>query len=113
MSEVVPAPTGSRTATRQIWSERFDRFAQTRLSVAAFCEAEGVSTQSYYYWKRKLASGPADAEGDLPRLLPVHLLGSACPVELVLPSGPILRLAPGCDLAFVRSLVAALGDSSC
>ena len=37
----------------------------------------------------------------------------AAPVELVLPNGGVLRLAPGCDLAFVRSLVDALGGAPC
>ena len=33
--------------------------------------------------------------------------------ELVLPGGAVLRLPTGCDLAWVRSLVAALGDAAC
>jgi hypothetical protein len=31
----------------------------------------------------------------------------------VLPTGAILRLTPGADLAWVRSLVAALGGAPC
>jgi hypothetical protein len=34
-------------------------------------------------------------------------------VELVLPGGTIVRLSPGCELSWVRALVAALGGASC
>ena len=60
------------------------------------------------------AAAPADAAGDQqPPLLPVRLQPPAPAVELVLASGAVLRLPPGCDLAWVRSLVAALGGASC
>lgn len=40
----------------RIWSRRFARFCSGRQTVAQFCNAEGVSEASYYYWKRKLDS---------------------------------------------------------
>jgi hypothetical protein len=52
---------------------------------------------------------PAD---DLARLVPVRLL-PATTVEVLLPSGLVLRLAPGCDLDFIRALVATLGERPC
>ena len=45
-------------------------------------------------------------------MLPV-LLAPVTALELVLPGGAVLRIPPGCDLAFVRALVAALGDQPC
>ena len=112
MSEQVSAGSRSRATIRQVWVERLDRFATSGLSVVAFCRCEGVSGHSFYYWKHKLAAAAASAT-DGPRLLPVRLLGTPSPVEVVLSSGPVLRLPPGCDLAFVRSLVAALGGAPC
>jgi hypothetical protein len=53
--------------------------------------------------------GPAPG----PRLLPVRLASAPTPVELVLASGVVLRVAPGCDLAFIRSLVESLGHAPC
>jgi hypothetical protein len=111
MSESENRPVGNRVALRQQWVERLQRFAQADKSVVAFCKLEGVSAQAFYYWKHKLQPPPPTA-ADTPRLLPVRLLNPA-PVELALPSGVVLRLAPGCDLAFVRSLVAALGEPPC
>ena len=112
MSEQAPVLPRSRSAIRQAWVERLDRFATSGLSVIAFCRSEAVSCHAFYYWKHKLAAETAPAN-DPHRLLPVRLLGQSSPVEVVLPSGPVLRLAPDCDLAFVRSLVAALGGASC
>jgi hypothetical protein len=116
MSEAVLIPTEaerpvrSRAAARHAWAERLARFDAATQTVAQFCAAEAVSVASFYLWKRRLA---AAAAGDAPRVLPVRLAPSAAPVELVLPSGAVLRIGPGCDLAFVRSLLAALGGASC
>ena len=48
----------------------------------------------------------------VPEFLPVRLASSPT-VEIVLPNGATLRLSPGCDLAFVRSLVDALAGAPC
>lgn len=73
-----------------------------------------------FSWKRRLADHPLDTisrrnQGGVggPRLLPVRLQPAGPLVELVLTTGTILRLVPGCDLAWVRSLVATLGDTPC
>ena len=126
MSEPVVALTETlssprpRAAARQLWGERLARFATSGLRPAAFCAAEGVSLPSFYSWKRRLntEARSADAEPNAdtppgPRLLPVRLASAAAPVELVLPSGTVLRIPPGSDLPFVRALVEALGDVLC
>ena len=46
----------SRTA--DAWSERLGRFQAADMTVAQFCQAEGVSLAAYYYWRRKLR-GPS------------------------------------------------------
>jgi transposase len=121
MSEVAPIPTeaprpaGSRLATRQLWVERLTRFAASGLRPAAFCAQEGVSLPSFYAWKRRLAV-PDDTTSTLndpgPRLLPVRLPAPVA-VEVILPHDALLRLTPGCDLGWVRSLVEALGGLPC
>ena len=114
-----PCPVRGRAATRAVWAERLQRFAQSGLRPAQFCASEGVSLPSFYAWKRRLrqeatASAeqpPGEARG--PRLLPVRLPAPGAAVELVLPQGAVLRILPGCDLALVRSLVEALGGAPC
>jgi transposase len=115
-----PRPPRSRASARQGWVERLDRFSRSGLSAAQFCVTEGVSLPSFYSWRRRLdgeaRSADTDSTADTqpgPRLLPVHLASVHAVPELVLPSGAVLRVSPGCDLAFVRSLVEALGDAPC
>jgi len=126
VSELAIAPAGptragrSRAATRAAWVERLARFPASGMSPAQFCAAEGVSLPSFYSWKRRLAAEPLDVAAgqgpgqDLgPRLLPVRLQPPSAALEVVLPTGAVLRIPPGCDLALVRSLVAALGAAPC
>ena len=57
---------------------------------------------------------PPDQGGEpRPRLLPVRLQLPTPAIELVLGTGAVLRLPPGCDLDWVRSLVAVLGGTAC
>jgi len=126
MSESVVAPTEAippprpRAAARQAWGERLARFSASGLRPAEFCAAEGVSLPSFYSWKRRLnveaRSPDTEPTSDTypgPRLLPVRLASANAVVELVLPSGTVLRVPAGCDLAFVRSLLEVLGESPC
>jgi transposase len=123
MSDVVTAPPPpdriprSRAFTREVWLERLARFPDSGLTPAQFCALEAISLPSFYAWRRRLAAeaaaGPDAAVDQQPRFLPVRLQPPAAAVELVLPTGAVLRLPPGCDLAWVRSLVAALGGASC
>jgi transposase-like protein len=77
---------------RKLWGERFRRFDGCDLTVADFCLAEGVSTPSFYQWRRKLRrlrtreSAPVQE----PAFLPVRLLSpkpAATAVEIRLPNG--------------------------
>jgi hypothetical protein len=86
----------------------------------AFCAKEGISAPSFYAWRRRLRHHTADRivhdappNADVARLVPIRVLPAAIPVELVLPGDLVLRLTPGCDLDFVRSLVATLGERPC
>jgi hypothetical protein len=110
----------SRAATREVWLDRIARFPHSGLSPAQFCAIEAVSLPSFYSWKRRLAaeaSGhatephPAATRGA--RLLPIRLAPPGNTPELVLATGAVLRIPPGCDLDWVRSVVCALGDEPC
>ena len=113
MSDHAERPPRSRQATRQLWADRLARFPDSGLSVAAFCAAETVSANSFFYWKRQLATRTPSVSGTEPRFLPVRVEAPVVPVEVVLSGGAVLRLAPGCDFAFVRSLLHALAGEPC
>ncbi|HUY87095.1 MAG TPA: hypothetical protein VMV10_00010 [Pirellulales bacterium] len=77
---------------RKLWGDRFRRFDVCDLTVGEFCLAEGVSTPSYYQWRRKLRplrkceSAPVQK----PAFLPVRVLAPKPPaaaVEIRLPNG--------------------------
>ncbi len=36
------------------WTDRLERFSRSGLTVARWCEAEGVSDASFYYWQKKV-----------------------------------------------------------
>jgi hypothetical protein len=113
-----PSPRFGRRpdpATHRRWQQRLDGFHKSGLTVADFCEREGISTASFYAWRRRFEAGPAPAAADAPRLVPVRLVtppGSA-PVEFLLPSGVVLRLSPDTDLAWLRQLLPGLGVAPC
>jgi transposase len=113
-----PLPPRSRGATRQAWIERLQRFADAGLSPAQFCASEGVSLPSFYSWKRRLAADvpgtdtPA-TDAPSPLLLPLDLRPLPPPVELVLPTGVVVRLPPGAEEATLRTLFRLLGVPSC
>ena len=45
---------GSNGVKCQEWTERLERFAKSRQTVAEFCRDERVSAPSFYQWKQKL-----------------------------------------------------------
>lgn len=45
---------GSNPETMRRWTERLRRFENSGLTVGEFCLREGVSSASFYSWKRKL-----------------------------------------------------------
>jgi hypothetical protein len=102
-------------ATQQLWQQRLQRFRDSGLSVIAFCDREGVSTAAFYAWRRRLRLDLAPPAPDTTRLVPVRLVTppASAPVELLLPSGLVLRLSPDCDLAWLRQLLPLLGVEPC
>jgi transposase len=113
--EPIPVPTRSRADARHAWSERLARFATAGLRPAAFCTAEGVSLASFYLWKRRLAQPTAElSDADVaPRLLPVRLGAAPPPLELVLPTGVVVRVSPDADPIQLTALLRLLGVVSC
>lgn len=117
----------SRLETRRRWVDRLARFADGELTIAAFCLQEGVSTASFYLWRRRLRDSPSASETSVtaahsavPRFLPVVLSGASpmagnfghAALELELPNQVRLRMAHDVDARFVGELlvhVAGLG----
>jgi transposase len=102
-------------ATHQLWQQRLERFRKSGLTVLTFCDREGLSPASFYAWRRRLQADPTPLDADTPRLVPVRVVipPASAPVELLLPSGVVLRLSPDTDLAWLRQLLPVLGVAPC
>lgn len=106
-------------APRGIWSERLRRYRNSGLTVAAFCERERVSVQSFYYWRRKLLGPGSTAGGGNGRMpkavrapqkrdfVPIAIRNSAT-VEMRLPNGAQLWLPTG-DVAILSAAITVAG----
>jgi hypothetical protein len=112
-----PPPRKSRAprATRQHWAQRLQRFRTSGLTVAAFCAQEGVSVPAFYGATRALrAQARAEAPAPEPsELIPLRLAPGAPTLELVLPSGALLRLGADLDPARLAALLRAVGAIPC
>jgi len=97
--------TKSRRArrSRAQWQGLVERAARSPLSIGAFCRGEGVSTASFYSWRRRLGGGVpgravAAATGEDGAFLELGVLGSEAAgpaswdIELELGAGLVLRL---------------------
>src|SRR5271170_4588658 len=108
MSAFAPSRPGRRPdpTLRSLWKKRLRHFEQSGQPASTFCSEQGLSLPSFYAWRRRLHCshsvsrpvGAADA-ADGPRFVPIKLLPASTPVELVLPTGTVVRVPPGCDLA--------------
>ncbi len=96
------------------WREWIEAHRRSGLSVAAFCAQHGVSTSSFYAWRRRLrartSSGQqtSQGEGHFVRVEATNPLADR--VEVVLPNGVVVRASVSC-LEQVMRLVDR--DASC
>jgi transposase len=106
---------------RRLWEQRLRRFKQGYLTVAAFCQVEGVSVPSFYHWRKVLNRTAGDADIRSPAtpsfgrssavgkqaFIPVEVI-PATTIEIHLPNGARLMIPAG-DGAALQAVVAAVG----
>jgi transposase len=103
---------GSARDRAAVWGERLRRYERSGLTVAAFCQREGVSVPSFYQWRRRLTETSGRQAKAAPRLAaspafqPVLLSGGGI-VNIELPSGVRLEL-PAQQVQLVRAVMAEL-----
>ena len=97
-------------AAERIWRERLARYRRCAETVADFCEREGVSTPTFYAWKRRLTgravNGQATRRGT-PLFVPLSLRPVAAAVRIVLPGGAVVELPSGADERLLRTCIRA------
>jgi transposase-like protein len=55
------------------WRQRLRRQTSSGLSIPAFCAREGVSSASFYSWRRRLTTRSLPARPEPPLFVPVHV----------------------------------------
>jgi transposase-like protein len=90
------------------WAELIREHGKSKLSVSAFCREHGVSDQSFYNWRKRLAGSEpvrfALVEANAP------VTKDSLAVEVILASGDRLRVAPGTDGATLRTVLSVLRE---
>ena len=91
------------------WRRRLGRWEKSRLKVAQFCEREGVSEASFYYWRKRLDDkGKVEPAG---LFVPLNVSNRtvANHIEVELPNRAVVRLPGDCDRQLLCQLVEIAG----
>jgi hypothetical protein len=93
---------------REYWRGRIAEQERSGMSVGKFCDAQGLTEQSFYYWRKRLqAQAPmrfALVETGPARQQPAR----EADLELVLATGERLRMGAGVDPVALRRVLEAL-----
>jgi len=74
------------------WGRRLGRFGESGLTVARFCDREGVSIATFHYWQRKLRDASIDEAASATPAVPVARFD---PVEVVSRQAVTIRFVGG------------------
>ncbi|MGE3806413.1 MAG: IS66 family insertion sequence element accessory protein TnpB [Gemmataceae bacterium] len=107
----------SNPQLEQFWRKTIAAWEKSGQSARAFCASRELREPSFYSWRRTLRERdrlqPTAAER-LPKLVPLRVVPEAVAVlEIVLPSGLVVRVPSGSDVTTVANLVAALRAATC
>jgi len=95
---------GSRS---EDWRERIAAQTQSGVSVKQFCARQGITEQSFYYWRKRLQT-PASMRFALVEADPQRGPAEQAALELVLTTGERLRIGPGVDARTLQQVLEAL-----
>jgi len=97
------------------WERRISRQRRSQLSVAEFCSQEGVSSKSFYVWRKRLREEEAGQTGlttgaaaASKLFLPVTLPLASVPafgLRIELPSGAVLTLPADAPTELVTAVI--------
>jgi transposase len=105
-------------ATRAEWAERVARWQASGQSAKAFAARERIDAKRLGWWRWRLGASPSLASERAPRFVEMQVIGAAPagapeggPVEIALPNGRVVRVAPGFDaVTLERVLTIASGE---
>ena len=107
------AMSASRSRPRTFWRDLIAGGPEPSQTVADYCRRHGVSTASFFAWRKRLRDEPAAPPAPGPAFVPIRVVPDVS-AEIALPAGLTVRVPVHADPAAVARLVAALaGVSPC
>lgn len=104
------------------WQEALERQAESGVSIRQFCEAAGLSEQSFYFWRKKLRTATKEIrrprvikqqEPEKPSLfVPVKLLDSGPTLEIIHPLGYRIQVTGEVNPVVLRQVIQTLDERS-
>jgi transposase len=91
----------------EAWRARIAAQKQSGVSVKQFCAQQGLTEQSFYYWRKRLQA-PASMRFALVEAEPRRGLAEHAALELVLTTGERLRISAGVDARTLQQVLEAL-----
>lgn len=98
-------------AVRQFWRDTLQQFDSFHGTINQFCDEQGVSTASFYNWRRRFRD---DRDSQTPTLVPVRLIDQplANEEELIrLDIGPAQISIPAKCVDVAKDIAIALADA--
>jgi len=88
------------------WRERMARQAKGGLSVVDFCKREGVTTASFYRWRRRL-SERKESPTPAAKFVAVQMAPATAGVQIELPGGAVVSLPAEASAELVTAAIRA------
>ena len=89
------------------WRTQISAQERSGISVKQFCQQQGLTEQSFYYWRKRLQT-MRSMRFALVEAEPRRGTAEHAALELVLPTGERLRISAGVEAATLRQVLEAL-----
>src|SRR5262245_37506763 len=96
----------------QMWRELIAAWGESGEAVREFCRQRRIAEPRFYAWRRTLQEQQQPQGQPAPMLVPVRVVANGT-LEVVLPTGLIVRVPAGADADAAAQLVAALRAAAC
>ena len=107
----------AREELAQEWRERLQDFAESEMTVQAWCKFNRVSLHQYYYWRRRLAAAKTEptVKGNwmsvsVRQTLPPPTTSNGLTLRI---AGAEIEITAGFDPGILRAVVRALATQAC
>jgi transposase-like protein len=101
----------------RFWRRAVRQWRKSGLSIRDFCRQEGLPEGNFYAWRRTIAQRDAEKVAFVPvqviagPTIPTRTEDAVAALELILPGGRRLCIAPGFDAATLQRLLPLVEDS--